>query len=248
MAKKKIMAWSKCDFRIGKTGGGDTMAATLFNIGTIKDKSSSLEASDGDSLEMKATGGEIVAEESLEGGYVAKTRVIEPTEDLETMLGIAKTVAEEQQITTHIVDGDWSLQITPKNVGAKGIRAPKCSVKYKPGWSEEEGNYVDLEFNILKGDAGYWYSRFSKKEALVVSPKSLNFDKNADGTGKTITATCSASTVKASSSETWCTAAPSSKTVKVTVTENNTGLERVAEVTIQADGKEAIVTVVQAKS
>ena len=244
--KKKIMAWSKCNFRIGKTGGGDTMSDKLFSIGTIKDKSSSLEASDGDVLEMKATGGETVAEESLEGGFKAVTRVIEPTDELESQLGIARTVAEEQQVTTHIVEGDWSLQITPKNVGAKGIKAPKCSIKYKPGWSEEDGNYADIEFNILKGDAGYWYSRFRKKEPLVVSPLALDFTNTADSNGKTITATCSASTVKASSSETWCTAAPSSKTVKVTVTENNTGFERVAEVTIQADGKEAVVTVVQA--
>lgn len=163
--KKKIMAWSKCTFEIGKTGDNDAMAAELTNIGTIKDKSSSLEPSDGDALEMKATGGETVAKEVLEGGYKATTRVIEPTEELETMLGIAKTVDGEQQVTTHVVEGDWSLKITPKNVGAKGIKAPKCSITYKPGWSEEDGNYADIDFEILKGDAGYWYSRFTKAAA-----------------------------------------------------------------------------------
>lgn len=162
MAKKKIMAWSKCTFEIGKTGDNDAMATELTDIGTIKDKSSSLEPSEGDALEMKATGGETVAKEVLEGGYKATTRVIEPTEDLENMLGIAKTVGEEQQVSTHVVEGDWSLKITPKNVGAKGIKAPKCSITYKPGWSEEDGNYADIDFEILKGDAGYWYSRFTK--------------------------------------------------------------------------------------
>lgn len=162
MATKKIMAWSKCTFEIGKTGTNDAMASSLTNIGTIKDKSSSLEPSEGDALEMKATGGETVAKEVLEGGYKATTRVIEPTDELETMLGIAKTVGDEQQVTTHVVEGDWSLKITPKNVGAKGIKAPKCSIIYKPGWSEEDGNYADIDFEILKGDAGYWYSRFTK--------------------------------------------------------------------------------------
>ena len=160
--KKKIMAWSKCTFEIGKTGTNDAMASSLTNIGTIKDKSSSLEPSEGEALEMKATGGETVAKEVLEGGYKATTRVIEPTDELETMLGIAKTVGDEQQVTTHVVEGDWSLKITPKNVGAKGIKAPKCSIIYKPGWSEEDGNYADIDFEILKGDAGYWYSRFTK--------------------------------------------------------------------------------------
>ena len=30
---------------------------------------------------------------------------------------------------------------------------------------EEEGNYADIEFEIIKGAAGYWYSKFTKKEA-----------------------------------------------------------------------------------
>lgn len=165
--KKKIMAWSKCTFEIGKTGDNDAMATELTSIGTIKDKSSSLEPSDGDALEMKATGGETVAKEVLEGGFKATTRVIEPTEELETMLGLAKSVDGEQRVTTHVVEGDWSLKITPKNVGAKGIKAPKCSITYKPGWSEEDGNYADIDFEILKGDAGYWYSRFTKAAATT---------------------------------------------------------------------------------
>lgn len=158
------MAWSKCKFEIGKTGDGDAMAAALTDIGVIKDKSSSLSPSDGDTLEMKATGGEMVAKEVLEGGFTATTRVIEPTDDLLSLLGLSATSATsgETNITTHVVDGDWSLKITPKNVGARGIKAPKCSITYKPGWSEEDGNYADIDFEILKGDAGYWYSIFTK--------------------------------------------------------------------------------------
>lgn len=165
MAEKKIMAWSKCAFEIGKTSTDDAMATSLTSIGVIKDKSSTLTPSDGDALEMKATGGETVAKETLEGGYTATTRVIEPTTTLLTLLGIASEVSGETQVTTHIVDGDWSLKITPKNVGAKGIKAPKCSITYKPGWSEEDGNYADIDFEILKGDAGYWYSIFTKAAA-----------------------------------------------------------------------------------
>lgn len=168
-AKKIIMAWSKCKFEIGKTPDDDSMATTLTDIGKIKDKSSTLEPSDGESLEMKATGGETVAKETQEGGFKATTRVIEPTNELLTLLGLGEEVTTEGDdkgdfnVKTHIVDGDWSLKITPKNVGAKGIKAPKTNITYKPGWSEEDGNYADLDFEIIKGDAGYWYSKFTKK-------------------------------------------------------------------------------------
>lgn len=170
MAKKKvIMAWSKCKFEIGKTKDDDSMAETLTDIGIIKDKSSTLEPSDGDSLEMKATGGETVAKETQEGGFTATTRVIEPTDELLTLLGIgtADITNNKFKVNTHIVDGDWSLKITPKNTGARGLEAPKCNITYKPGWSEEDGNYADIDFEILKGDAGYWYSLFTKTDATT---------------------------------------------------------------------------------
>lgn len=169
--KKVIMAWSKCKFEIGKTKDDDSMAETLTDIGVIKDKSSTLEPSDGDELEMKATGGETVAKETQEGGFTATTRVIEPTDDLLTLLGIgeADSTNNKFKVQTHIVDGDWSLKITPKNTGARGLEAPKCNITYKPGWSEEDGNYADIDFEIIKGDAGYWYSLFTKAAATTTN-------------------------------------------------------------------------------
>lgn len=161
---KTIMAWSKCKVEIGKTGDNDAMATSLTDIGIIKDKSGELNPSDGDTLEMKATGGEIVAKETTEGGYTLTIRVIEPTNTLRTTLGIgaAAETGGDFNVTTHIVEGDWSVKVTPKNTGATGVKAPKTSITYKPGWSEEDGNYADIDFEILKGDAGYWYSYFIK--------------------------------------------------------------------------------------
>lgn len=175
MAKKKIiMAWSKCKIRIAKTPADDSMPASssMTNIGTIKDKSSTLEPSDGDVLEAKATGGTTVAKETQEGGYTLKTRVIEPPDELLEMLGLgeADTTSEEFKVKTHVVEGEFAAEVEPKNYGAKGIRAPKTNVSYKPGWSEEEGNYADLEFEIIKTDKeneadNYWYSKFIKKKS-----------------------------------------------------------------------------------
>lgn len=242
--KQKIMAWSECSIEMGKTAANDAMAASLSSIGVIKDKSSTLEPSDGDTLEAKATGGKTVAKEQLEGGFILKTRVIEPDDELLTLLGIGAVSGEDFNVKTHVVDGDFSVRVTPKNVGAVGIKAAKTNVIYKPGWSEEEGHYADLEFEILKGATDVWYSRFKKKNKLTVAPTSLAFPKTADTTGKTVTATLTGA-VTAKSSASWCTVTVSSKIVTAKVTAN-TGGERAAEITISADGKETIVPVTQA--
>lgn len=177
MARKKItMAWSKCAIDIAKTGADDAFNGTgMKSIGTIKDKSTTLEPSDGDALEMKATGGETVAKEVQEGGYTLKTRVIEPDDELYTLLGLGELVSAEGddkgdfKVKTHLVDGDWSVKVTPKNIGARGIKVPLTSISFKPGYSEEDGNYADIEFEILKGAQDYWYSRFKKTAASTAS-------------------------------------------------------------------------------
>ena len=159
MAEKAIvMSWSKCAIKIGPSTG--TMSTDLQSIGYVKDRSTTLEASEGDVLEAIASGGERVAKEALEGGFTISTRVIEPSDDLITRLGIGKTEGEVVQITTHLINQPFSIEITPKNVGARGIRAPYTNISYRPGWSEEEGFYADLEFEVLRGTAGYWYSHF----------------------------------------------------------------------------------------
>lgn len=182
------MAWSECKIEIGTTGSNDAMASSLTSIGTIKDKSSTLEASEGDALEAKATGGKLVAREAQEGGYKLTTRVIEPEASLYTLLGIGvagEGVGADYGIKTHIVDGDWSVKLTPKNAGAKGIKAPKCAITLRPGWSEEEGNYADIDFEILQGEGDYWYSIFTKTSSspsytavtsnLAANPKTAGY-------------------------------------------------------------------------
>lgn len=57
------MSWSENIVEVGFTGENDAMAAELFSVGTINDKSTSLTTSDGDTLTAKASGGITVAEE-----------------------------------------------------------------------------------------------------------------------------------------------------------------------------------------
>lgn len=164
-----IMGWSKCAIEIGDTGTNDAMANTLRSVGIVKDKSAVLESADGDTLEMKSTGGETVGYDVQEGTLSLTCRIIEPTDDFFTQLGVAvaDSSANDLSVQTHVVEKEMSVKVTPVKVGAKGIKAPKCSVSLKTGWSEEDGNYADLTFGILHGaqtdsaSKSYWYKKFT---------------------------------------------------------------------------------------
>ena len=150
---KKIMAWSKCKIEIGTTGSNDAMCedASLEDVGVILNQSSTLSAEAGDKMQAIATGGEVVAEEPQEGTLTLETTIIEPTQELIELLGIGIANDDTETIVkTHVVEGDWSVKVTPKNQGAWGIKAPKCSIAYTPSWSEESGHQAVLTITILK--------------------------------------------------------------------------------------------------
>lgn len=170
--KKIIMSWSKCRVEIGPTGANDAMATQLVSVGTTNDKSTSLSTSDGETLTAKASGGITVAEEEGEPEVVITTRVKEMDFDTEKMLtgAVISTDGDELDVKTNIVQGEFSVKVTPKNIGAQGIKAPKCSVKFRPGSSEDEGSYVDLTFKIIETEDGLLYKKFRVKKADWADP------------------------------------------------------------------------------
>lgn len=160
-----VMSWSECSIKIGKTGVADAMSASLTSIGNIKDKSTTLESTEGEKLQAKATGGKLIAQEEREGEMVLKTRVIEDDfAFLATLIGATNdSTAKELKVTSHIVADDYSVELSPKNVGATGLKIRKAHVSYKPGFSEEEGHFADLTFTVLECADGELYTKFTKK-------------------------------------------------------------------------------------
>ncbi len=156
-----IMSWSKCKIEIGKTGSDDAMASSLASVGVINDKSTTLATNDGDKLQAKATGGIVVAEEEGEHEYIITTRVKEMDFATEASLnGGTVNAGGELVVKTNIISDFYSVKVTPKNIGAIGIKARKCHVTMKPGSSEEEGHYVDLTFKIMACADGELYRKF----------------------------------------------------------------------------------------
>lgn len=243
------MSWSKCTIKDGAATGTRQMPANLTPLGVVKDKSTSVEATDGEELKGVASGGIQVAYEQLEGGFQLTTRIMEPSNELYAKYGLGDISEDDVNVKTHVVAEMRAVEVSPKNVGGKGIKAPYCIVKFKPGRSEEEGEFVDVTYVILPVlnddfEVDMWYTRFTKKAPLTVTPKSLSFASAADTTGKPITAT-STGTVTAESSQSWATVTVTAKVATVKVTAN-TGAERTAVVNLTADGKSAGVMVTQA--
>lgn len=165
MSKKIVMSWSKCKIEVGRTGESDAMAAELKSIGTINDKSTTLATEDGETLEAKATGGIVVASEEGEPVVTLTTRVKEMDFDTEKMFtGATADGSGDLVVKSNVVSDDFSFKLTPKNIGATGIKARRTHVSFRPGSSEEEGQYVDLTFKILACEDGELYKKFKVKE------------------------------------------------------------------------------------
>lgn len=159
-----VMSWSECSIVMGKTGTADAMADTLVSVGTIKDKSTSMETAQGEKMEARATGGKLVGYETGQGVLTLTTRIIEPDfASLATMIDATNnTEAGELTIKSLLVNDQYSIKVSPKNIGGTGIRARKCHIEYKEGYSESEGHFADLKFTVMTCADGELYTKFKK--------------------------------------------------------------------------------------
>lgn len=247
--KKIIMSWSKCKIDLAPMPEDESMAedSAMFNVGIIRSNTTNLSTEEGDALQAIETGGAVVAEEKQEGTFELSTEIIEPTDDLYVNLGIGHMSGEDLLVDTHIVPGNFSLKLTPKNLGAKGIKIPKCSISVAPAFGDDTGHALTITASILQGEAGYWYSKFLYRGDLVLNKYKVslaNSDTSSSPT-ETITVTTDEDTITAMSNASWCVVNVEDKTVKIGA-KTNSGAERTASVTVTAGSMKALITVTQA--
>lgn len=165
--RKVVMSWSEALVLFGVTGENDAMAEVLYTLGIVNDKSTSLSYSEGETLTATASGGKVVAEEYGEGTVEVTTRIKEMDFATEKLLTDASVDATGKEMTVkgHIVEKEMSLKIVPKNIGAIGIKARRCKVKFVPGYSEDEGHFVDVTFKILTCVDGELYKKYRVEQA-----------------------------------------------------------------------------------
>lgn len=156
-----VMGWSKVHLAIGKTGAGDTLSTAWFSPGVIKEATTTMEVAAGDTQEMKATGGIVVAKLQKESTATIKTRVIEmPLTTLNVLLPSTYTAAvanaeagsggDRLDIKSFVTTDEYSIRIFADIPGGVGVECVKCQTSVVPGRSEEEGNYYDITFTVLK--------------------------------------------------------------------------------------------------
>lgn len=163
---KVVMGWGKCSIAVkANTESGFPENLDGFTLlDNIKEDATSIEMAEGDEYVAKTTGGVVIARERAEGAFTLKTTLLEPSEDLYTLLGIGHTTGSAQNITSTVVNGVFSVRLDPRNVGAVGIEIPTASVTATPKFSDKEGWSLELTFNI-NHNGTYHYRKYTKKKA-----------------------------------------------------------------------------------
>lgn len=247
--KKIIMAWSKCKIDLAPMPEDESMAedSAMFNVGIIRANTTSLSTEDGDALQAIETGGAIVAEEKQEGTFELATEIIEPSDDLYVNLGIAHMSDEDLLVDTHIVPGNYSLKLTPKNLGAKGIKIPKCSISVAPAFGDDTGHALTITASVLQGEAGYWYSKFLHRGDLTLSKYKVDLANSdtSSSPSQTVEVTTDEDVISAVSNASWCVVKVSGTSVQIGA-KANSGVERTASVTVTAGSYKGLITVKQA--
>ncbi len=226
-----VLSWGKPKVEVTPSIGGAPGSSAVWKaFPEIKENTAKLTPTKGTKTEAKQEGGETVDVRFSKNSFMFECEVF-------VKKGDVRPIEDEDGL---IVD-DYALRLTPEDEETEGFLIECATVSVEESWSSADGKLLKYNFDVKKPAAGKMVKPYS---GLGVSPKMLDFTKDADTTGKTITATATGS-VTASSSESWATTSVSGKVVTVKVTANS-GAARTAVVTVKADGKQATVSVYQA--
>lgn len=196
------------------------------------ENSTKLTPTKGNKIEAKVEGGENEAVKYKKNTYVFEFEV-----------RAAKGRSKPIEDTDGVVNGEYAVRLTPEDPTVEGILIERSQPSAEETFDAENGKKWKYTFDVLKPPAGNQVKPYLA-QALPVAPGSLVFDKEADTTGKTITATATGA-VMATSSESWATVTVASKVATVKTTAN-TGPIRMANIMLTAGDKTSVVTVCQA--
>ncbi len=153
----KPTAWGSIHAFIGTTGTNDAMAATLYDLGSIKDDDFSIETEEGEVYELKDINGKLLDTLTQEPRLTINCSLIKMSE---TTMGKFWTVTEDGEgdarklkVTSMVQNGYMSFQFKNINaVGSETFEAAKCKVSMEPKYEKDKGFSGDLKIEILWPD------------------------------------------------------------------------------------------------
>jgi hypothetical protein len=228
MASKKLK-WGKMKVEIAPIASTGTIG-TYAEVFTPVQGSFALNVEEGDKLEAFIEGGERIAVRSSANKYSFEFQVYITD-------ALPKPIADVDGVITD----EYAIRVVPENSSLTGFLMERAAVSVTETFTSGEGHRATYAFEALKPETGAMLKPYLP---LEVTPKALSFTSAADNTGKTITATASG-TVTAVSGQSWATVTVSGNAATVKVAANS-GAARTANITLSADGKQAVVTVTQA--
>lgn len=226
-----VLGWGKPKVEIAPLNADGTPGEWKEMPIIVKD-TAKLTPTKGNKAEAEGEGGELVDARYDKNKYLFECEVF-------VKKGDSKPIEDDDGV----VPGHYAVRLTPEDEENEGWLMDKSQAGCEESYAAADGKRWKYTFDALKPKTGKILKPYYGG-GLVVTPASLYFSHEADGVGKTITATSTADPT-AASSESWCTVSAVGKDVTVKVTENTGAEVRTALVTISAGGKVGRVPVTQ---
>lgn len=228
-----ILSWGKCSIKTTPSvNGAPAAGATWADLDTPKEDTTKITATAG--TEKTAT---------EEGGAIVDTLFGKNSYQLEFDLFVKKGATRPFVDDDGVIAGEHAFRIVPEDNSCEGAQIDRSILRVEESYSTADGKLLHYVVKCLKPASGKTVKPYTEG-GLAIDKSELYFGNAADTTGKTVTAT-STGNVSAKSSADWCTVTCAAKVATVKVSANSTGAPRRASVTITADGKTAVIDVLQ---
>ena len=134
-----VLSWGKPTIVANSLdGGGGSVTFPTPAEGTTQ-----LETTKGDKKEAKVEGGEIEDVKYSKNSYSLKFSIRQAK-------GRSKPIAD----VDGIIEGNYSVTLTPEDADNGGFTLNKCTVSVEDTWSAEEGGMWTYTFDALKPESG----------------------------------------------------------------------------------------------
>ena len=153
MAEQKI-TWGKPTVEFGLTGENDAAASSFKAMPTIEENTCLLSTVKGNAQELYGEGHELVARKMQKSYKQLAMSVFIPS-------GVEDPIEDEDGV----INGHYSVRLTPEDETLDGFIMRKCSVEVEEEWSSAKGKMLKYIFSSLKpSDGGKMLEKYVKTE------------------------------------------------------------------------------------